>query len=248
MRRSKLTIEQVLAWADAHHARTGRWPTASSGAVRDVTGEKWAGINAALWGQGRRLGLKQMTLSKLLAKHRGVRNQGDLPKLTISQILAWSDKHYERTGEWPNYLSEPIPGTDETWSAVAMAIWRGRRGLSASTLPRLLNANRDDGYLLRPVFTITKILEWEDQHQERTGKWPHSCSGSILAMPRVRKVGSKKTSLFKLLKSKRSAPWPSPHPPLTLEQILAWADDHFQRTGEWPRVKSGPILAAPHEN
>jgi hypothetical protein len=225
MRRSKLTIEQVLAWADAHHARTGRWPTASSGAVCDVPSETWTRINSALWGQGRGLRLKQMTLPKLLAKYRGVRNQGDLPKLTISQILGWADEHHERIGEWPNYLSGPIPDTDETWVTVAMAIRRGRRGLRASTLPRVLNANRGVGYLLRPVFTIPQILEWADQHHERTGKWPHSCSGPILAMPRASwqivdsalrrgKVRSKKTSLFKLLSSKRGARRPSPHPRL----------------------------------
>jgi hypothetical protein len=25
-RRIPLTVEQILAWADAHHARTGEWP------------------------------------------------------------------------------------------------------------------------------------------------------------------------------------------------------------------------------
>jgi hypothetical protein len=29
----KLTESQVLAWADAHHGRTGRWPRQRSGAV-----------------------------------------------------------------------------------------------------------------------------------------------------------------------------------------------------------------------
>ena len=37
--RPRLTIAQVLAWADAHYARTGKWPTIKSGAVaEELTG------------------------------------------------------------------------------------------------------------------------------------------------------------------------------------------------------------------
>jgi hypothetical protein len=31
--------------------------------------------------------------------------------------------------------------------------------------------------------------------------------------------------------------------PLTIAQILVWADDHKGRTGRWPRIKSGVVLA-----
>jgi len=258
MGRPKLTIKQILAWADAHHAQTGRWPTQTNGTVQGAPGEKWSTINGAMHTGCRGFRPKGMSLPKLLAKYRGRRNQGKLPKLTIKQILEWADEHHERTGEWPNYLSGPILGTTETWSTVANAIRRGRRGLRPSTLPRLLYANRDLGRLLRPVFTLKQILQWADQHHEQTGKWPRCNSGPVPSEPRISwqtvhyalqsgKVGSKKTSLFKLLKSKRDARRTSPYPKLTVEQILAWADDHFQRTGEWPRVRSGPILAAPHE-
>jgi hypothetical protein len=47
-RRAPLTEEQLLAWADAHHAHTGQWPNARSGSVLAVPGETWSGINAAL--------------------------------------------------------------------------------------------------------------------------------------------------------------------------------------------------------
>ena len=30
-------------------------------------------------------------------------------------------------------------------------------------------------------------------------------------------------------------------PPLTIEQILAWADQHHKRNGNWPKADSGPI-------
>ena len=35
--------------------------------------------------------------------------------------------------------------------------------------------------------------------------------------------------------------------PLTEEQILAWADTTYERTGEWPQVKSGPVQGVPGE-
>jgi hypothetical protein len=34
---------------------------------------------------------------------------------------------------------------------------------------------------------------------------------------------------------------------LTLEQILAWADDHHRRTRSWPTDKSGPIAGSRDE-
>jgi Phage derived protein Gp49-like (DUF891) len=37
-----LTVEQILAWADANKARTGRWPTRWSGPVAESWGETWA--------------------------------------------------------------------------------------------------------------------------------------------------------------------------------------------------------------
>jgi hypothetical protein len=46
--RPPLTVGQILAWADAHHARTGEWPTAFSGPVADAPGEKWDYLDQAL--------------------------------------------------------------------------------------------------------------------------------------------------------------------------------------------------------
>jgi hypothetical protein len=39
-RRARLTIKQILAWADEHHHRTGRWPSASSGRIPGSNGER----------------------------------------------------------------------------------------------------------------------------------------------------------------------------------------------------------------
>jgi hypothetical protein len=37
-------------------------------------------------------------------------------------------------------------------------------------------------------------------------------------------------------------------PPLSVEEILNWADDHHLRTGKYPHAESGPVLAAPGED
>jgi hypothetical protein len=87
--RPPLTVAQILAWADSHHARTGRWPTTASGPVLGRPGERWARIDAAL-----RRGLGGLpggdSLARLLASRRGVRNPQGLPPLTEGVILAWT--------------------------------------------------------------------------------------------------------------------------------------------------------------
>ena len=39
----RLTIEQILQWADKHNKRTGGWPKLKSGKVTDAAGETWRG-------------------------------------------------------------------------------------------------------------------------------------------------------------------------------------------------------------
>jgi hypothetical protein len=68
-RRPALTVEQVLAWADAHHARTGDWPTRRTGPVADAPGEKWVNVDQALQGGVRGLPGGD-TLARLLDRHR----------------------------------------------------------------------------------------------------------------------------------------------------------------------------------
>ena len=36
-------------------------------------------------------------------------------------------------------------------------------------------------------------------------------------------------------------------PKLVIAQILAWADEHHARTGQWPRVRSGAVAGTPGE-
>src|SRR5437773_2123889 len=81
-----LTVEQILAWADAHYARTGTWPRKESGTVFDAPRERWGTLSAAL-ARGSRGLQPGSSLAQLLAQHRGVRNHLDLPRLSVVQIL-----------------------------------------------------------------------------------------------------------------------------------------------------------------
>jgi hypothetical protein len=138
--RPKLTVFQILAWADEHKARTGRWPLVASGAVAGVPGETWAGVNFALWA-GRRGLPGRDSLARLLLRERGAVNRIARWPLTVAQILAWAEAHRGRTGNWPGVLSGPIPeAPGENWQAVYHALRQGNRGLPrGSSLRRLLD-------------------------------------------------------------------------------------------------------------
>src|SRR5262249_52136989 len=43
-----LTVPQIVAWIHSFRARTGRWPTADSGAIPDYGGDTWGTIDYAL--------------------------------------------------------------------------------------------------------------------------------------------------------------------------------------------------------
>jgi hypothetical protein len=64
-----LTEEQILAWADAFHQRTGRWPHNRSGPIPEAPGDTWNAVNLALY-LGRRGFPGGDSLAKLLDRHR----------------------------------------------------------------------------------------------------------------------------------------------------------------------------------
>jgi hypothetical protein len=66
-----LTVRKILAWADAHHVRTGRWPGMLSGEIAGAPGEDWRAVNFALY-RGYRGLPGGDSLAKLLARARGV--------------------------------------------------------------------------------------------------------------------------------------------------------------------------------
>jgi hypothetical protein len=177
----KLTIPQILAWADAHHRRKGRWPTKISGPVLEAPAENWVTINDALR-DGHRGLPGGLSLPKLLAEYRSRRPWGK-KRLTIKQILAWADAHYQRTGDWPTGDSGPVCGVPgENWSAIDTAKCRGLRDLrSRQSLAQVL-AEKHRGKRHRtqpPRLTIEQILAWADAHRRRTGGFANLGSGEV---------------------------------------------------------------------
>jgi hypothetical protein len=259
--RPDLSEAQILVWADAHHARTGKWPTQHSGPVLDAPGESWIAVDSALK-RGRRGLPGGSSLGQLLGRERGKRTRSLLPRLSRKQILAWATAHHQRTGQWPTEDSGPIPEAPaETWRGVTTALYKGLRGLrGGSSLAQLLaEYGKQRNRMRLPPFSRKKIVAWADAHHERTGQWPTRSTGPVADAPgenwqridaALRKGGRGLPggeSLARLLARKRGVRHPRALPPLTVEQILAWADGHFRRTGTWPRKGSGAIGEAPGE-
>jgi hypothetical protein len=257
----KLTVAQILEWADEHCEKTGHWPTQTSGEITATVGETWMCVDTAL-----RTGTRGLegnsSLAQLLAKHRGYSSRSKRPPLAEEEILAWADSHRQRTGNWPTQKSGRIAGSvDETWGGVSEALRTGTRGLAGdSSLARLLAQHRGYSYKTEfPPLTEKDVLDWADAHRQRTGNWPTSRSGKVLGVVdenwsninHVLRVGLRGlpggSSLARLLAEKRGVRNPGNLPCLRVEQILSWADAHHQRTGEWPTISSGPIPEAPGE-
>jgi hypothetical protein len=139
-----LTVDQIKAWSEAHHTRTGSWPTAHSGKIQDAPGESWSAVHSALTS-----GLRGLpggdSLARLLERECGRRNPARVPRLTLVGIRRWVVQHHVLTGKWPKALSGPIAGAEgETWGAVANALQKGRPGLRAGarTLSQLVRECR----------------------------------------------------------------------------------------------------------
>ncbi len=137
------TTRRILAWADAHRLRHGRWPTRDSGPIKSMSGETWGAINAALQ-RGMRGLPRGSSLARLLARHRGRRNHLALPRHSVGQVRRWADSYFVRHGKWPTASSGPIDGAPgETWHNVDQALRQGVRGLpGGSSLFKLLRARR----------------------------------------------------------------------------------------------------------
>ena len=258
-RRRPIPVEEVLAWADAHHARHGTWPTCESGEIPGTGGHTWRGIEACLRTGSR--GLPDgSSVAKFLAKHRGVPIGRRPPPLSEEQILAWADAHFAAHGKWPNTESGPIPGASETWGAVAVALQVGCRGFrGGSTLAELLARAR--GVPTRrplPPLDEEQILAWADACFAAQGKWPTIDSGPIAGtgetwgnVAKAMWTGGRglrrRCSLAQLLTQRRGARNNKYLPPLKEEQILAWARATFKTTGRLPIACSAPIAQSPQE-
>ncbi len=257
----KLTLTQIVGWADDHHARTGGWPGHESGAIPGSSGETWLAVETALrvGGRGLRGG---SSLARLLAARRGVRNHMDLPPLTADRILAWADRHHAKTGEWPTQQSGPVVGEpEESWGAVDASLLTGGRGLPpGGSVARLLAEHRQVRHPHAvPPLSVEQILVWADEHRARTGAWPVTSSGPVVgglgdswaAVNAALENGLRglpgDDSLARLLARHRGKRNPALLPPLSVEEIVRWAEAHYRRCGRWPARSSGAIPEAEGE-
>ncbi len=182
-KRRPIRTEYVLAWADAHHARHGKWPTCESGKIPG-TDHNWLRIDS--WLRHGYRGLPDgSSLARLLAKHRGVRVGRRPPHLSEKRILAWANAYFAAHGKWPTRDSGPIPGTTETWGAVVSAVSKGNRGLRrAFPWVQLLARRRGVRNLAGlPPLKEKDIVAWAKAHLKAIGRWPSRDSGPIAQSP-----------------------------------------------------------------
>lgn len=247
----------ILAWADAFFERRQRWPDRLAGSIPESLRSTWRQVdNALIYGfRGLRGG---STLAQFLTEHRGVRNRQALPHLSERQILAWADRFEKSTGRWPRERGDgAIPGTDgETWRNVGAALREGGRGLpGGSSLQQLLESRRgvrNQGNL--GTLTTQQVLRWADEFHARRKRWPSATVRTVIpnsrgetwrsidnAMKRSARGFTSPTSLAEFLADHRGYRHVRNAPPLTIKQILAWADAYRASQGRWPAVLSGPI-------
>jgi hypothetical protein len=153
-------------------------------------------------------------------------------------------------------------GNGDTWWNIAEALIYGYRGLpGGDTLARLLARRRGRRNPRgQPPLSIPQILAWADAYHQRYGRWPSAAAGVIpktkgltwravnLALRQGHRGLPGGSSLSRLLSEWRGKPLWASKPALSIEKILAWVEEHRQRTGQWPRVASGSVFAAPEEN
>ena len=129
------------------------------------------------------------------------------------------------------------------------------RGLRVRTsLAKLLKKHRRvERHVRMPPLTVEYILALADEHHRQTGSWPNVNSGPIKGAPgdswlRIDSALQKGTrglpgrlTLAKLLMENRGVWRRQYRPRLTKKQILAWADEHHRRHGQWPTRGSGNV-------
>lgn len=132
--------------------------------------------------------------------------------------------------------------------------------LGGSTLARLLEERFGVRNITQPPrFTIDQILGWAQKHHQRTGSYPTWKAGPVHELPTATwkavdhalRRGSAglqgPTTLARLLREHYGVRNLARPPRFTMDDILAWAREHQQRTGNYPTWNSGPVYEAPTE-
>lgn len=257
----RLTVTQILEWADQSYRRNGHWPHHFTGRIKSAVDETWGGVNDAL-ARGSRGLPGGSTLARLLYRRRGVRSPRNVPPLSEGDILRWTKSHFRQMGTWPKESCGPVksaPG--ETWAAVDLALQRGTRGLpGGSSLARLLDSQGIKRNPRNHPLTEKQVLAWADEFFHSHGYWPFRDSGVIdgssgetwftinKAFMRGQR-GLSRTTLVVFLEKHRGILGGKTRRPrripeskrLRLEQIAAWGKAYRRRHGIFPNRHSGSI-------
>jgi hypothetical protein len=209
-----LTVEEILAWADAHKARTGHWPSSGSGAIPETRSETWAKVHIALK-EGHRGLPGGDTLARLLCRSRPDRQAAS------SGLRAWMP------GE--DHLVRTLPPAEvaRRTSRCLLEVYVRRYELGRPDFdfdsPRCVVAPRPGCQAPRPQ--------------------PRPARGTAARQAKKPEALPATPTLFGVMEAKRHK-----RTTLEVEQILAWADAHYARTGRWPSQYAGPMADAPGEN
>lgn len=180
-----LDEQLILKLADAHHARTGTWPTRDSGPIPELPGDKWKTVHDALH-KGARTLPGGSTLARLLVDSGRKSTPKLSVRLSIDLILKWGQAHRREIGRFPTALSGPVlDAPRENWSAIAAALEYGNRGLPGGlSLPGLwLQFFGRRSPIYPPPLDHAAILKWADEHYRRTGSWPTNRSAPVHSVP-----------------------------------------------------------------
>ena len=114
--------------------------------------------------------------------------------------------------------------------------------------------------MVRRLLYTSAILAWADAFHRRMGHWPRIMSPAISVMRGMswREVDNALryglrglpdgSSLAQFLEESRGARNQGRPPRLTIEKVLQWADEYFDKHGRSPIETSGAIAQAPGES
>ena len=179
--------------------------------------------------------------------------QTDTPDLTADQVLTWADAFFTSHGDWPRWDSGPVPESHgETWFRISAAMVLGQRGFrrGESLGEFFARHGRVRCVASERELSVGLIMTWARAWRKRTGRWPSVRSGQIPGQDgltwrtvnevlRSGRAGRPAGTNLSLLR--RVGPESAEALPLTVQEILEWADDHHKQTGKWPASTSGRV-------